>query len=84
MSDFYQMQLTHVKPNSMTMVSVLSPYAYLGALQQAERIHDFVISSRMESDIFVSTTIIAVYAKCGSMEQAHKLYPWKQVVIDSC
>eukprot|EP01018_Ginkgo_biloba_P024429 Gb_13303 [translate_table: standard] len=71
---FNQMQLADMKPNSITMVSVLSSYAQLGALQQGKWIHDYIIRSGFESDVFVGTALIDMYAKCGSIEIARQMF----------
>eukprot|EP00253_Pinus_taeda_P001294 PITA_01294 len=71
---FNEMQLTDVKPNSITMVCVLSSYAQLGALQQGKWIHDYITRSGLETDVFVGTAIIDMYAKCGSIEFARQMF----------
>eukprot|EP01018_Ginkgo_biloba_P034076 Gb_04449 [translate_table: standard] len=71
---FIQMQLADVKPNPITMVSVLQACAHLGAQQQGKWIHDYIIRSGFESNVFVGTALIDMYAKCGSIETARQLF----------
>ncbi|XP_059077622.1 pentatricopeptide repeat-containing protein At1g08070, chloroplastic-like [Cryptomeria japonica] len=71
---FNQMQLTGVKPNSITMVSLLSACAHLGALQQGKRIHDYVIRTGLDSFVSVGTGLIDMYVKCGSVEMARQVF----------
>eukprot|EP01018_Ginkgo_biloba_P006709 Gb_15874 [translate_table: standard] len=71
---FNQMHLADVKPNSITMVSVLSACAHLGALLQGEWIHDYIIRSGFEFDVSVGTALIDMYAKCGSIENARQCF----------
>eukprot|EP01018_Ginkgo_biloba_P003630 Gb_16328 [translate_table: standard] len=71
---FHQMQLAYVKPDSVTIASVLSACANLGALQQGMWIHDYVIRSGFESDVSVRNSLIAMYAKCRSIKVARELF----------
>ncbi|XP_057833238.2 pentatricopeptide repeat-containing protein At3g24000, mitochondrial [Cryptomeria japonica] len=80
---FRQMQAAGVKPNSATFASVLPACAQTGNLDQGKEIHKIIIESLMLSDIVVVTSLIDMYAKCGSMWKAHKLFqkmPHRNVV----
>jgi hypothetical protein len=48
---FNEMQVQGIKPNSITMVSVLPVCADLLALEQGKQIHGYVIRSGFESDV---------------------------------
>eukprot|EP01018_Ginkgo_biloba_P031204 Gb_39249 [translate_table: standard] len=74
LSLFHQMQLTDMTPDSVTMVSILQACAHLGALQEGKCIHDHIIQSGFESDVFVGTALVDMYAKCGSIEIAQQLF----------
>eukprot|EP01018_Ginkgo_biloba_P026225 Gb_06173 [translate_table: standard] len=69
-----QMQSISIKPNSRTIASVLPACANLAALQQGKQIHNYVIRNEFESDIFVESALIDMYAKCGKIENAHKVF----------
>eukprot|EP01018_Ginkgo_biloba_P030840 Gb_14956 [translate_table: standard] len=71
---FQQMQLTNVKPNRATIVSVLPACAQVAALQQGKNIHDYIIQNGFESHDSVVTALIYMYAKCGSIEIACQLF----------
>eukprot|EP01018_Ginkgo_biloba_P037430 Gb_29872 [translate_table: standard] len=71
---FHEMQLNNVIPNSVTMVSVLQACAHLGALQQGKWIHDYIIKSGFESDVSAGNSLVAMYAKCGSIDIAQKIF----------
>eukprot|EP01018_Ginkgo_biloba_P019043 Gb_02373 [translate_table: standard] len=71
---FNQMILTNIKPDSTTMVSILQVCADLGALQQGKCIHDYIIKNGFESDVFVGNSLIAMYANCGSVDNAYQLF----------
>eukprot|EP01018_Ginkgo_biloba_P017187 Gb_23320 [translate_table: standard] len=71
---FHQMHLTNVKPDSVTMVSVLPACGHLAALQQGKWIHDYIIRNGFQSDVSVLNSLVAMYAKCGSIEIARQLF----------
>eukprot|EP01018_Ginkgo_biloba_P030770 Gb_22711 [translate_table: standard] len=70
----YQMQLTGVTPNSVTVVSVLPACAHLAALQQGKWIHAYTIRNGYESDISIGNALIDMYGKCGSIKIARILF----------
>eukprot|EP01018_Ginkgo_biloba_P001708 Gb_40749 [translate_table: standard] len=67
---FRQMQLAGVKPNSKTFTSVLPACAHLASLEQGKVIHEEIIISGFQSDIFVGSALVDMYAKCGNLENA--------------
>eukprot|EP01018_Ginkgo_biloba_P008628 Gb_28770 [translate_table: standard] len=71
---FQQMQLTVVKPNLDTFASVLSACANLAALQEGKEVHENIIKSGFQADIFVENALVDMYAKCGSIEDAQKVF----------
>eukprot|EP01018_Ginkgo_biloba_P030851 Gb_21555 [translate_table: standard] len=71
---FNKMQLSHVIPNSVTMISVLPACARLAALRQGRSIHAYIIINRWESDVSVWNALLDMYVKCGSIENAHQLF----------
>jgi pentatricopeptide repeat protein len=71
---FNEMQLADVKPNSVTMVSVLSACAQLEAPQQGKWIHGYIIRCGFQSDLSVENSLLDMYAKCGRIDIARKLF----------
>eukprot|EP01018_Ginkgo_biloba_P030326 Gb_08619 [translate_table: standard] len=71
---FRQMWLAGVKPNSVTTASVLPACGNLVTLQQGKEIHGYIIKSGFESDIFVASALVDMYAKCGSIEFARLVF----------
>jgi hypothetical protein len=61
------MQVQGIKPNSITIVSVLPACAHLLALEQGKQIHGYAIRSGFESDVVVGTGLVNMYAKCGML-----------------
>jgi pentatricopeptide repeat protein len=71
---FCQMQLTDVVPNEVTIVGVLQACAHLATLHQAKRIHGYIIRSEFDSNVYVATALIDMYAKCGRINIARQLF----------
>eukprot|EP01018_Ginkgo_biloba_P019327 Gb_27416 [translate_table: standard] len=71
---FQQMQLTDIKPDSNTFASVLSACANLVTLEQGKEAHEAIIRCGFQSDIFVGTALVDMYAKCGIIEDARIVF----------
>lgn len=59
-----------VKPNSVTIMSVLPACAHSAALERGRRIHDFASRIGLESNVCIQAALVAMYAKCGSLADA--------------
>eukprot|EP01018_Ginkgo_biloba_P019614 Gb_41544 [translate_table: standard] len=71
---FRRMQLTCVEPNPETFTSILSACANLAAMEHGKEVHGNIIRSGCQSDVFVGSTLVDMYAKCGSIENARKVF----------
>ncbi|XP_048601257.1 pentatricopeptide repeat-containing protein At4g30700-like [Brassica napus] len=71
---FREMQKSEFRPNPITVTCILSACAQLGTLSLGKWVHGLVRSSDFESSIYVSTALIGMYAKCGSIEEARRLF----------
>jgi hypothetical protein len=38
------------------------------ALEEGQRVHHHIIQSGLEADVFVGSSLVDMYAKCGSLE----------------
>ncbi|KNA07902.1 hypothetical protein SOVF_167570 [Spinacia oleracea] len=80
---FQQMQKCHVRPNPVTVTSILSACAQLGAVSLGKWVHELINKEKLESNVYISTALIDMYAKCGSLTMARELFdamPEKNVV----
>eukprot|EP01018_Ginkgo_biloba_P000568 Gb_34520 [translate_table: standard] len=66
--------MTDVKTDNVTFVSVLSACASLATPEQGKQVHAHIIQSRFESDVYVGSALLDMYAKCGSIEDARQLF----------
>jgi pentatricopeptide repeat protein len=72
-----------VKPDHVTFVGILNACASVEALEEGAHVHQHIIQSGWESDVFVGSSLIDIYAKCGSMQDAWKVFnkmPFRNVV----
>ncbi|CAL1414980.1 unnamed protein product [Linum trigynum] len=71
---FQEMQMSNISPNPVTITSILSACAQLGALSLGQWVHGLIKSNKFDSNIYVSTALIDMYAKCGSIVEARRLF----------
>ncbi|THU67539.1 hypothetical protein C4D60_Mb05t25720 [Musa balbisiana] len=74
---FKEMQKVRmIKPNEVTMVSVLSACAHLAALEQGKWVHAYIDKNHMtlDDDQNLGAALVDMYAKCGSIDIALKLF----------
>jgi pentatricopeptide repeat protein len=69
-----QMQQEVVLPESVAFVEVLNACASVVALEEGRSIHDQIIQIGYESDVFVGSSLVDMYAKCGSIENAWRVF----------
>eukprot|EP01018_Ginkgo_biloba_P011676 Gb_36231 [translate_table: standard] len=62
------------KPSNFTFARVLKACASLAALEQGKQVHVYIIKTGFESDAFVGSTLVDMYAKCGSVQSARKVF----------
>ena len=82
-------ECTKIVPNQGTWVSILPAYSHVGALQQGMKIHGRLIKNCLYVDIFVATSLIDMYGKCGRLDDAMSLFyeipressvPWNAII----
>uniref|UniRef100_A0A0D9ZHK9 Pentatricopeptide repeat-containing protein n=1 Tax=Oryza glumipatula TaxID=40148 RepID=A0A0D9ZHK9_9ORYZ len=80
---FHDMQRSGVKPDEITMMSVISACANVGALDKARCIHSFVENHRLCKILPIGNALIDMFSKCGSFTLALDVFnamPQKNVV----
>jgi pentatricopeptide repeat protein len=80
---FREMHLTDVRPSSVTIACILSVCSHLAVLEQGKMIHDYMIRWGYQADILVENALIDMYAKCGCLEDARRVFdkmPQKDVI----
>lgn len=64
----------NIRPNEFTISSVLSACGRLGALEHGKWVHAYIDKCGMKVDVVVGTSLIDMYAKCGSIERARLVF----------
>ncbi len=68
------MEQERVQPNQITFVGLLNACASVSALEEGRRVHKQIIERGCESNIFVGNSLVDMYAKCGSIEEAQRVF----------
>ncbi|XP_047324687.1 pentatricopeptide repeat-containing protein At4g30700 [Impatiens glandulifera] len=71
---FKEMQTLEIHPNPVTITSILSACAQLGALSLGKWVHELIEKEKFGFNIFLSTALIDMYAKCGSIAESRRLF----------
>lgn len=70
-----KMRRLGVRLNNVTYNSLLSSFCSSKDLGHGRQVHGQVIREGLESDVYVATTLITMYSKCGSMDDFSKMCP---------
>lgn len=71
---FQQMQKAGIRPNVVSIVSVLSACIDMTLLQCGKAIHGYSIRHALVLSIPLATSLVDMYAKCGNIDQAKKVF----------
>ncbi|CAK9140500.1 unnamed protein product [Ilex paraguariensis] len=69
-----QMQQEGIKPNSATISCLVRACAGLSSLQKSKEIHCLATRNGFMEDVFVTTSLIDTYSKCGSLKNAYEVF----------
>ncbi|KAJ4960032.1 hypothetical protein NE237_019942 [Protea cynaroides] len=69
-----EMGSTGMRPNSITVSSILPASSALKDLSSGREIHGFVVRNGMGENVFVSSGLVDMYANCLSMLQAQTIF----------
>lgn len=89
---FHRMEMEKVEFDYITMVSVISACANLGALNTGKWVHELVRRKGLETNVSITNALINMYAKCGNIDLARGVFdslPHKSVaswtsIIGAC
>jgi pentatricopeptide repeat protein len=71
---FCQMHRAGAKPNQFTFASFLRACTGLVSLEQGMQVHAFASKTGFGLDMFVGSALVDMYAKCGDIEDARKVF----------
>ncbi|XP_019453101.1 PREDICTED: pentatricopeptide repeat-containing protein At4g13650 [Lupinus angustifolius] len=71
---FKKMHIDCLKPDYITVASLLSACASVGALLKGKQLHSYAIKSGMSSDLILEGSLLDLYVKCSDIETAHDFF----------
>lgn len=71
---FSLMETEGVKPDAVTLASVLPACGDLSALALGKRIHEYICSKKMGPNLFLENALVDMYAKCGCLQAAREVF----------
>ncbi|KAJ7532424.1 hypothetical protein O6H91_13G002800 [Diphasiastrum complanatum] len=71
---YEQMKQEGVQPDNVTYPVLLKACASIAALEQGKQLHSHIIRSGFESNVIVGSALVDMYAKCGRIKKAHKVF----------
>lgn len=74
MALFFQMVEEGVRPDEYTFPRVLKACGGVGMIRVGEEVHRWVIRSGFGNNTFVSNALVDLYAKCGDIVKARKVF----------
>ncbi|XP_060197271.1 pentatricopeptide repeat-containing protein At5g66520-like isoform X1 [Lycium barbarum] len=71
---FQSMKLANEKPNSISLVSLLGACSRILSIRLGRCIHSYIVTGGMELHVELETALPGMYAKCGHIEQAFRIF----------
>ncbi|KAF8405465.1 hypothetical protein HHK36_010371 [Tetracentron sinense] len=71
---FQDLQNTPLKPDAITIASILPAYAELASLREGKQIHGYITKSEFGLNTIISNSVIYMYAKCSDIWSAQKFF----------
>ncbi|CAL1392304.1 unnamed protein product [Linum trigynum] len=73
-SFFLYMLEAGVKPDNFTYAAILDTCANLATVGLGMQIHAQVIKQQFQSDVYISSTLVDMYSKCGKLQDSELMY----------
>ncbi|KAK6159410.1 hypothetical protein DH2020_006724 [Rehmannia glutinosa] len=71
---FYEMMVQEIRPNEITIASVLPAFGKLGVALMGKSVHCYWIRHNFGGNVFVETGLVDMYSKFGCMRIARNLF----------
>ncbi|KAF2284217.1 hypothetical protein GH714_019941 [Hevea brasiliensis] len=79
---YSELQVSELKPNDFTFATFITAASNLASLLLGQQFHNHIIKMGLDFDPFITNSLIHMYAKCGSFEDACKAFGsaiWRDV-----
>ncbi|CAL9770407.1 unnamed protein product, partial [Musa acuminata subsp. burmannicoides] len=73
-SAFRLMRAENMKPNLISLISILPAAAFLAALREGSALHSYIIKIGLVSQVLVGNCLIDMYTKCGRLDNARDFF----------
>jgi pentatricopeptide repeat protein len=86
---FNEMMSKGIHPDEVTLATIISACAHLGALDLGKEIHLYILQNEFDLDVYIGSALIDMYAKCGNLDrslsvffklQEKNLFCWNSVI----
>ncbi|CBI21510.3 unnamed protein product, partial [Vitis vinifera] len=80
---FHEMRVRLQKPNEFTFAALITAASNLASLRHGQQFHNQLVKMGLDFCPFVTNALVDMYAKCGSIEEARKMFNssiWRDVV----
>ncbi|XP_019454829.1 PREDICTED: pentatricopeptide repeat-containing protein At5g08510 [Lupinus angustifolius] len=67
-------RLKDIRPNEVTVASILPACANLGALEIGQRIEEYARKNGFFKNLYVGNAVLEMYAKCGNIDVAWRVF----------
>ncbi|KAK0604136.1 hypothetical protein LWI29_012384 [Acer saccharum] len=71
---FRSMHLEGIKPTVTTLSSIIMSSSRSAQLEHGKFIHGYIIRNRIQTDIFIDSSLIDLYFKCGCVSSAENVF----------
>ncbi|KAF8401925.1 hypothetical protein HHK36_012876 [Tetracentron sinense] len=71
---FRQMLMAKIKPRHVTFSSIMPACAHLTTLHMGKQLHGYIIRSRFLDNVFIASSLVDMYAKCGNIRIARWIF----------
>uniref|UniRef100_A0A7N2MS15 Pentatricopeptide repeat-containing protein n=1 Tax=Quercus lobata TaxID=97700 RepID=A0A7N2MS15_QUELO len=71
---FNEMTSNGIHPEEVTMATLISACAHLGALDLGKEIHLYILQNGFDVDVYIGSALIDMYAKCGSLDRSLSVF----------
>lgn len=71
---FKEMEISGLKPDTISYMGVLSACANLSAIKEGKQIHAFAMRRLLHDHLFVANSLLDLYIKCGRINDSKKVF----------
>ncbi|KAL5209120.1 hypothetical protein ABZP36_004743 [Zizania latifolia] len=75
---FDNMQAEGIRPDEVTLVSVISSCTNISSLERGKSVHEFIRENQYNITVILGTSLIDMYMKCGCLESALEVFDTMQ------